>query len=46
MDATIIIITITNLFLKLVGFSFGTPGAANVIRVILAAGPFYWDASL
>lgn len=28
------------------GFPFGTPGAANVIRVIPAAGPTYWDDSL
>jgi len=28
------------------GFPFGTPDAANIIRVIPAAGPTYWDASL
>lgn len=28
------------------GFPFGTPGAANIIRVIPAAGPTFWDASL
>ena len=28
------------------GFPFGTPGAANIIRVIPAAGPTYWDATL
>ena len=28
------------------GFPFGTPGAANIIRVIPAAGPTYWDAAL
>jgi len=28
------------------GFPFGTPGAANIIRVIPAGGPTYWDASL
>ena len=28
------------------GFPFGTPGAANVLRIIPAAGPSYWDASL
>jgi pyruvate kinase len=28
------------------GFPFGTPGAANIIRVIPAAGPTYWDSSL
>jgi pyruvate kinase len=28
------------------GFPFGTPGAANIIRVIPAAGPTYWDESL
>ena len=28
------------------GFPFGTPGAANIVRVIPAAGPSYWDASL
>lgn len=28
------------------GFPFGTPGVANIIRVIPAAGPTYWDASL
>jgi pyruvate kinase len=28
------------------GFPFGTPGAANIIRVIPAAGPSYWDATL
>lgn len=28
------------------GFPFGTPGASNIIRVIPAAGPSYWDASL
>jgi pyruvate kinase len=27
------------------GFPFGTPGAANIIRVIPAAGPTFWDAS-
>jgi len=28
------------------GFPFGTPGAANIIRVIPAAGPTFWDESL
>ena len=28
------------------GFPFGTPGAANIIRVIPAAGPTFWDSSL
>ncbi|KAL7452672.1 hypothetical protein ACHAWC_004396 [Mediolabrus comicus] len=28
------------------GFPFGTPGAANIIRVIPAAGPTYWDSTL
>lgn len=28
------------------GFPFGTPGAANIIRVIPAAGPTYWDTAL
>lgn len=28
------------------GFPFGTPGASNIIRVIPAAGPTYWDSSL
>ena len=28
------------------GFPFGTPGAANIVRVIPAAGPSHWDASL
>ena len=28
------------------GFPFATPGAANIIRVIPAAGPTYWDSSL
>jgi len=28
------------------GFPFGTPGAANIIRVIPAAGPTYWDSAL
>eukprot|EP00984_Skeletonema_dohrnii_P023835 scaffold12937_cov109-Skeletonema_dohrnii-CCMP3373.AAC.3 len=28
------------------GFPFGTPGAANIIRVIPAAGPSYWDETL
>jgi pyruvate kinase len=28
------------------GFPFGTPGAANIIRVIPAAGPTHWDSSL
>ena len=28
------------------GFPFGTPGASNIIRVIPAAGPTYWDESL
>jgi pyruvate kinase len=28
------------------GFPFGTPGAANVVRVVPAAGPTHWDASL
>jgi pyruvate kinase len=28
------------------GFPFGTPGAANIIRVIPAAGPTFWDSAL
>jgi pyruvate kinase len=28
------------------GFPFGTPGAANIIRVIPAAGPTFWDETL
>lgn len=28
------------------GFPFGTPGAANIVRVVPAAGPTYWDSSL
>lgn len=28
------------------GFPYGTPGAANIIRVIPAAGPTYWDETL
>lgn len=28
------------------GFPFGSPGAANIIRVIPAAGPTHWDESL
>ena len=28
------------------GFPFGTPGAANIVRVIPAAGPTHWDSSL
>ncbi|KAL3933362.1 MAG: hypothetical protein SGARI_003724, partial [Bacillariaceae sp.] len=28
------------------GFPFGTPGAANIVRVVPAAGPSSWDASL
>ena len=28
------------------GFPFGTPGAANIIRVVPAAGPTFWDESL
>jgi pyruvate kinase len=28
------------------GFPFGTPGAANIIRVIPAAGPTHWDSGL
>mmetsp|Transcript_7341 Transcript_7341/g.17072 ORF Transcript_7341/g.17072 Transcript_7341/m.17072 type:complete len:567 (+) Transcript_7341:133-1833(+) len=28
------------------GFPFGTPGAANIIRVIPAAGPTFWDQAL
>lgn len=28
------------------GFPFGTAGAANIIRVIPAAGPSHWDESL
>lgn len=28
------------------GFPFGTPGASNIIRVIPAAGPSHWDASM
>lgn len=28
------------------GFPFGTPGAANVMRIVPAAGPTHWDASL
>lgn len=28
------------------GFPFGTPGAANIVRVVPASGPTTWDASL
>jgi pyruvate kinase len=28
------------------GFPFGTPGAANIVRLIPAAGPSHWDSSL
>ena len=28
------------------GFPFGTPGAANIVRVVPAAGPSHWDTSL
>ena len=28
------------------GFPFGTPGAANVVRVVPAGGPTHWDAAL
>lgn len=28
------------------GFPFGTPGAANIVRVVPAAGPSVWDSSL
>jgi pyruvate kinase len=28
------------------GFPFGTPGASNILRIIPAAGPTHWDASL
>jgi pyruvate kinase len=28
------------------GFPFGTPGAANIVRVVPAAGPSHWDSSL
>lgn len=28
------------------GFPFGTPGASNIIRVIPAAGPTFWDSTL
>lgn len=28
------------------GFPFGTPGAANIVRVVPAAGPTHWDSSL
>jgi pyruvate kinase len=28
------------------GFPFGTPGAANIVRVVPAAGPLHWDSSL
>jgi len=28
------------------GFPFATPGAANIIRIIPAAGPSHWDSSL
>jgi len=36
----------TLLYSVTAGFPFGTPGAANIIRVIPAAGPTFWDASL
>jgi len=35
-----------DLFVVTAGFPFGTPGAANIIRVIPAAGPTFWDATL
>lgn len=28
------------------GFPFGTPGAANIVRVVPASGPTTWDESL
>ena len=28
------------------GFPFGVPGVANIIRVVPAAGPTYWDGAL
>ena len=28
------------------GFPFGTPGAANIVRVVPASGPTTWDSSL
>ncbi|KAL7444755.1 hypothetical protein ACHAXH_008085 [Discostella pseudostelligera] len=36
----------TDLLVVTAGFPFGTPGAANIIRVIPAAGPTFWDAKL
>lgn len=36
----------TDLLVVTAGFPFGTPGASNIIRVIPAAGPTYWDATL
>jgi pyruvate kinase len=35
-----------DLMIVTAGFPFGTPGAANIIRVIPAAGPTFWDADM
>ena len=35
----------TDLIVVTAGFPFGTPGASNIIRVIPAAGPSFWDAT-
>ena len=36
----------TDLVVATTGLPFGTPGAANVLRVLPASGPGEWDASL
>ncbi len=32
--------------LSFVGLPFGTPGVANILRVVHAAGPDFWDPAL
>jgi len=37
---------LNDLLVVTAGFPFGTPGAANIVRLIPAAGPSHWDSSL
>jgi len=36
----------SDLLVVTAGFPFGTPGAANIVRVVPAAGPTVWDSDL
>jgi len=38
-----LVTTPTDLLVVTAGVPFGTPGAANVIRIVPAAGPSCWD---